>query len=90
MILPMTINGIKSGLGAKKTGAELTLADASQPQCLVPFSYYLGDVAAFEDANKCKLLDMNYKKVNVLVTSMEKANVGITIKLQGELQLAKQ
>lgn len=78
---------MKLGLGKNKTGAEITLADSSRPQCLVPFSYYIGDVPAFEERVRAKLTDLRYKKVLCACTSMAPATMGTGIKLEGELQL---
>lgn len=87
MILTLEIQALKLGLGAKKSGAELTLADTAKPQCLCPFSYYVSDVSAFEEHHKVKLADMRFKNVVVGVTCMSAPSMGNAIKLEGELQL---
>lgn len=87
MIAKFEIQAMKLGLGKSKTGAELTLADASKPQCLVPFSYYIGDVPAFEQKNGKTLADLRFKTVIVGVTSMSASSIGNSIKLEGDLAL---
>lgn len=87
MILEMEVQLIKSSLGKTKNGAELTLADTSRPQCLVPFSFYVSDVEAFESANKLKITELRFKRVNVLCAAMESSSIGNGIKLVGELAL---
>ncbi len=88
MLLNLEIEAIKLGLGKSKSGAELTLADAARPRCLVPFSYYIGDVAAFEEAHKVKLTDLRFKAVTIGCTAMASSVMGNAIKLEGEFQLA--
>jgi hypothetical protein len=85
MKLQLEVESIKSPLGKTGKGAELTLADTARPRCLIPFSYYISDVAAFEEAHKRKLADLNFKPVEIGVTSMEGANMGAGIKLNGEI-----
>jgi hypothetical protein len=85
MILELEVQSIKKGLGQKRTGAEITLSDEARPKCLVPFSFYIGDADAWEQANGCKLDDIKFQPVRVLVTEMAAANMGAGIKLQGEM-----
>jgi hypothetical protein len=85
MLLTLEIEDIKLGLGKQKTGAEITLSDTERPRCLVPFSYYITDVPAFEARFGCKLTDLKFKPVAVAVTQMGAAQMGAGIKLQGDL-----
>jgi len=85
MILKMSVEAIKLGLGKSNAGAELTLADEVRPRCLIPFSYYLGNVQQWEEKHGVKLADMKGKDVMVIPTEMSPATVGVGIKLQGEL-----
>ena len=84
MILKMSVEAIKSGLGKNKTGAEITLADDGRPRCLIPFSMYVADVPAWEQKHGRKIEDMKFKPCLVAVTEMAPATVGAGIKLQGE------
>lgn len=87
MKLQFEIQEIKTSLGKNRVGAQLTLADASRPQCLVPFSYYVTDINAFNEAKKCNLESMRFKTVEVAVTQMAGDAVRGEIKLSGELSL---
>ncbi|RYD62661.1 MAG: hypothetical protein EOP83_14010 [Verrucomicrobiaceae bacterium] len=84
MILKMSVEAIKQGLGKNKTGAEMTLADEVRPRCLQPFSVYVPDVPAWEQTHGRKITDMVGKPCLIAVSEMQAANVGIGIKLQGE------
>ncbi|MEO5917019.1 MAG: hypothetical protein ABIS50_22510 [Luteolibacter sp.] len=88
MIAQFEIQALKLGLGKNKTGAEITLADNARPQCLVPFSYYIGDVPAFEAKNGKVLADLKFKLVTIGITSMSASTVGNSIKLEGDFALA--
>jgi hypothetical protein len=87
MILLLEIETIKAGLGKNRTGAEITLADAQRPRCCVPFSYYITDVPAFEDAHKVKLDNLKFKPVQIECTQMQGMERGIGIKLEGAISL---
>lgn len=84
MILRMSVEALKLGLGKNKTGAEITLADDGRPRCLVPFSVYVADVPAWEQQHGRQLADMKFKPCLVAVTEMAPATVGAGIKLHGE------
>lgn len=87
MVLSLEIENIKSHLGKTRTGAELTLSDTQRPRCLVPFSFYISDVPAWEQANGKVLADLKFQPVRVAVTEMAAAQMGAGIKLQGEMAL---
>lgn len=84
MILKMSVEALKLGLGKNKTGAEITLADEGRPRCLVPFSMYVPDVPAWEQQHGRQLADMKFKPCLCAVTEMSPAQMGAGIKLQGE------
>lgn len=85
MILKMSVEAIKLGLGKTNAGAELTLADEVRPRCLIPFSFYVGNVPQWEEKHGVKLADMRGRDVLVIPTEMGPATVGVGIKLQGEI-----
>lgn len=87
MKLKLDIENIKPGLGKNRTGAEITLGDSERPRCMVPFSYYITDVPAFEEAHKVKLDSLRFKSVEIECTQMQGMDRGIGIKLEGNLSL---
>jgi len=85
MILKMEVQSVKPGLGARKAGCEIKLADSVKPLCLIPFSVYVADEHEFRAKHGVGVTDLVGKIVDVTVQEFIKSDRGAGLKIEGEI-----